>query len=783
MKTELYRRYYQPDVLRWMITTIHEHAESAILLPTGSGKTTVILAYIAWNFSLRDPLFNQIFVVAPQKAIRDGFRPQGGLRRYQIEEHGPLYSLPESMPLEGAKDLDLLIQDPAERPEWFTGTHQIFSGQVKKNFPKWIARQDDLKGKLLIVDEGHHAHGDTALREFLEYWLAKGGSVLYATATPKDILRDGVVSYQIPLVELMERRFAPRTILSSFIDTGLKVDEEAERTEFAPRVESDAELHQAFTKMVEAWEAEGRPKMILRVKPTKGAAANVRLLAYAKEAFKDAGARVLAVRDPESIPEGIDSREFCDSEGLSIELGKERTLASYADSKWDVIVAMNTMIEGADWPLCSHVFLMGLPDSFLTITQILGRATRQRTGIKGYPAAWVNTSRIVFFVGGIKEEGHMKAHGRPMLLIGCALTSYTVGSQWSSFREDVRLVEDFPQIQREVRSLAALTEAQENRVNEALLELVESFRQDCDPESLQRLGGTAGSFMPKRHRHRLMAKLKDLPSELERQALKSRLNEQYPQIKMLYTTSMRARLTKDTTGAQFLAIRAEILDELLDKFLDLTMVGTPGLLKDLEAQGTLRLTAPVLKEMTAELIARCPPQLYRNNVLRQVLAYIKGHPSLPYEDFLKQKDPESFDGDTFGDYHRAATLGQRGLEKYADGIRGLVCASKYDKKWADLPGFESLIADHLQYKTPWTDLLTGLMGRYHSLVYFYGNELVKVLRKLDHEVCRRLDLEDVSRICRWSTQAEYDRFKDLAQSMAVKEAINGVEKTQLPKTA
>ncbi len=769
--THLYERPYQPAVFRWMTESLHVNAESALLLATGSGKTTVILAYIAWNFSLPKPHFMQVFVVAPQTSIRDSFRTNA---RYHVEKGDEGYVLPGDTPLEGMLELGEVIQDPATEPMWFTGTHQILSLRGK-DLDVWAERPDDLRGKLLVIDEAHHAQKGNELRRFVEYWTSKGGAVLYATATPKGILHDGVASYHIPLVELMEQRFAPYSILSSFIDTGLSADEEQavgqEKINYSPRAKTDAEIHQAVAKMVEVWEKDGRPKTIIRIKPTN-TITNIRLMTYTRDAFKAVAGedRVLTIRNPDSFPKGVCNEGFDSSGRLSEELTKERK-RKYDESSWDVIVAMNTVIEGVDWPLCSHVFLMGLPDSFLTIVQILGRATRQRTSIEGYPERWVDTSRIVFFVGGVKDDSYMQAHGRPMLMIGCALTSYTVGSQWSTFREDVKLVEDLPKCLDTARQQFLFSEEQRNRITTIREDLLKTFKKDLT--TADRLGPTAKAHLQKRWRDLLQDRSQAVGlSEREHQELKRELVQQHRALLAPYVDRIRTGLKEDDV-ARYVSLQAAVIDELLEMFWDLAAVGTtPGIYRDLEAQGTLQLTAPVLKEITSELIKKCPPRLYKSNIIRQVKTFVKAHSDMSYEEFLRQVDPESFDGDTFYDYHRAVTTGTRGLEKHFDGLKGMVCASYAN--WSETNTFEDLIEDQAQYKTPWDTVIT--QNRHKPLIYFYGTELIAVLRQLGSEMCRNINLELAVRISRqrW-TVAKYKQFEKLSKTVPLREAFDQLQ--------
>lgn len=759
----LHAKYYQPEAFAWLTENVRAHQETALLLPTGSGKTTLILSFLAWNFAQETPPFLEAYVVAPLRTIREPFR-NGDRQAFCLTPEGPVYTLTRPINLESDGRLDLWIQSTAEQPRWFTGTHQVLAAQAK-NLEEWAQVTGDLKGKLLIPDEGHHARRGNRLTAFITYWLAHGGSVLYPTATPKDILHEGVKVFQIPLVELMENRCAPSAIVSRFVDTGLAADVDAttghEPARYVPKVVNDDQMLQALQTMVESWLADGRPKLIVRIKPTRSSATNARLLLLARQMFQDVGARVLAIRNSRDESE----EAFGDSEKLTEALGKERSLKNYSESTCDVFVTMNTMIEGADWPLCSHVYLWGVPDSYPTILQILGRAMRSRTSIEGYPAAWVETSKIVFFVGGVSSGDALNANGRHMLVVGCSLASYSVGSQWSTFREDVRLVRAHPKIRGEVRrNTTAVKEERQTEITLQVTAFVQNLNESFPVGKYERLGGTAAKWQADERKRLFRDLVKGLPPH-EAAFAKTALITQCPELRDAYGKAMDRQLT---AGQSFDAARSAVLDELLEEFLTLTTLPC-GLLEDLERQGALQLTAPVLKEMAQELLRRCPPNLYRSSVANQTRAFIKDHPKMSVEDLLKQPDPQSYDADTFGAYDRAARAGQRGLAQHPDGLASLVCA-KYETDW--IGRMNDLVLEHRQTKVPLKTIAKGF--RHHALGFFYGEALAEVVDKFGVDFCERVTLWQAVQIGRagWTAQ-QRGQFLDLLKKVAVQEAIDG----------
>ena len=50
----------------------------------------------------------------------------------------------------------------------------------------------------------------------------------------------------------------------------------------------------------------------------------------------------------------------------------------HAASAFDVMVGIQRVLEGTDWPVCSAVYCVGMPGSLNTVVQFLGRAMRPK---------------------------------------------------------------------------------------------------------------------------------------------------------------------------------------------------------------------------------------------------------------------------------------------------------------------------------------------------------------------------------------------------------------------
>lgn len=779
----LHSRYFQPQVFNWLVQNVVVRKRTALLLPTGSGKTTLILCYLAWNFEQVKqgaPGFLEAYIMAPLKSIQDSFKEgcDSTYRLLDVDTADNDLGLIQSEDLEG-KALDAIIQRTPSEPKWYTGTHSLLSLRVK-DLERWEQLGPfDFSKKLLVVDEGHHARPDNKLTAFIAFWLRHGGHVLYATATPKDALDapegdEGILPFQIPLVELMERDCAPESIISRFVDTGLAADTEAEtgpdRAFNVPKLTDNASANErAFDEMASLWLMDGRPKLIVRIKPTSNAANTNRLLVLAKRAFLKAcpAARVMTVRS--YVGDGSFTNEFDLPERLSEVLREERD-RTYSTSQLDVIITLNTMIEGADWPLCSQVYLWGVPDSYPTIIQILGRSLRLKTWIADYPAPWRNTSKITFFVGGVSQDGVLPANARHMLIVGTSLANYELGSQWSTFREDMKLVRAHPKLESDVRKgTLEVPPTRQAEIKQDVVAFISGFQQTYSGD-LSSAIKNAKEYIRAQFRRLFAKQVLDKLPPIERAYAKMSCLEQSPEIREHYAQAVRHRISD---GRSFDEAKSEALDELLDRFLDLT-TGPPALLQDLEAQGSLRMTAPVLKEITEELFERCPPNLLRSRIVNNTLAYIKDHPGVSFDELLGQADPLSFNGETFRAYDRAARSGTRGLEAHPDGLASLVCA-KYDARetWpVALQKIQDLVLGHRQNKTPKKTLLDGFR---HPLGFFYGEALFEIVDKFGLDVCESLRLWEAVQIgrARW-TAKQRQTFLDARDKVSVQEAIDAI---------
>ena len=119
---------------------------------------------------------------------------------------------------------------------------------------------------------------------------------------------------------------------------------------------------------------------------------------------------------------------------------KDRT---HAESRYDVMVGIQRVMEGTDWPVCSAVYCVGMPGSLNTVVQLLGRTMRPKGA--DYPAAQRDRARLVFFVpcgGGAALADLSLDHSRHALLTCCFLADHEVGQEWIVLREVRRGIQE-----------------------------------------------------------------------------------------------------------------------------------------------------------------------------------------------------------------------------------------------------------------------------------------------------------------------------------------------------
>ena len=404
--------------------------------PTGSGKTMQIVTLVAMQLGQR---FTHAVIAAPQQQIEHAFvHPDYRLIAFPTCQGvaAPDIEIPEglilgartSKQLNSASRLIAYLRHRGPQDYALACTHAALNRLRTERVP------DDLSGKALFLDEAHHASAD-GLSEIVSLWRERGGQLYFFTATPyrgdgRPVALEGMRLYRRSLAEHMAEGFAPRHLESEIVALGRRGDH-ITATQFTGEEAPPASyFDELITAVCRRWTDDGRPKAIVRVPPMRGGSGG--LVARLIHALQSHGARVLDATGTGAE----DKRRFLNA------LATEKT-RSHAGSHYDVIVGIQRVMEGTDWPACAAVYCVGMPGSLNTVVQLLGRAMRPKGD--DYPEQHKDRAQLVFFVpcgGGSALADLSIDHSRHALLTCCFLADHEVGQEWIVLRQVHRGIED-----------------------------------------------------------------------------------------------------------------------------------------------------------------------------------------------------------------------------------------------------------------------------------------------------------------------------------------------------
>jgi len=421
---------------------------------TGSGKTVQIVTLVAMHLGHR---FSHALIAAPQEQIEQGFVMRDyvtiafpgceGAAQPTFAADGKLILGARKSGLGSVKQIAAYLRQPGPLDYALACTHAALNLLTPEQLP------DKLAGKALFIDEAHHASAD-GLSQIVTLWRERGGQVLFFTATPyrgdgRPVKLDGMRTYRRSLAEHMAEGFAPRHLDSEIVALGQPGDS----VTAAQFTGEEAPPASYFDALVEAicrrWQDDGQPKAIVRVPPMQGGKSG-ELVRRLTAAFRGTGFRscreTATTTGSESYPTPT---RVLDATGTTA-LDKQRFLTAlkteqrqtFATSTFDVMIGIQRVLEGTDWPLCSAAYCVGMPGSLNTVVQFLGRAMR----LKGpdYPEAQRDRAKLVFFVpcgGGTALADLSIDHSRHALLTCCFLADHEVGQEWIVTQEVRRGIE------------------------------------------------------------------------------------------------------------------------------------------------------------------------------------------------------------------------------------------------------------------------------------------------------------------------------------------------------
>lgn len=418
--------------------------------PTGSGKSLVITALAA---RLKDHEVVQgprIIVGCPQSHIRQSFGFAGALRDgHRRTDTRVLCEVGAS-----ARTTDQLLRRLRGEGDCFmyATTHSSLAG------PRSLAlvRTIDTKGRLLVLDEGHHSslvRDINRLSELRDAWLAGGGSVLLVTATPfradgSPVVDDTWIRVTRSVAEhCISGLYAPKHLRCEyrFLPASSGV------VDLVPtKQHAEAIAQQWANDAVAGVDAEARPKAVVIV-PQLGASKWCRHLT---RALAGVGARVFDATGATPAKRAEVRRV----------LAVEGDVTRWTDSNLDVVIACKRFDEGTDWPLCSHVYVIGHPASLGLALQRWGRATRNKLSIEGHPFSSVATVAFYGIAHSSDLDASLSTFGRLSIYRETAHLLAAHAHDWDLAQKFVRANQELWSTQRDgesMRSTVVLDEAEQ----------------------------------------------------------------------------------------------------------------------------------------------------------------------------------------------------------------------------------------------------------------------------------------------------------------------------------
>jgi superfamily II DNA or RNA helicase len=400
-------RDYQTDSVQFFTSDAGKQDFWRVLtLPTGGGKTVVLKC--AAKITFDQGLFDKIVFIAPFRNISKSFaRDESFLvndetgKQIQVDWVDAVHIIPSergiSVPENSASDW-LWSEFQKPDPSVLVCSHQLF---VRVFEDKSKMPPQSLSRCLLVIDETHHSGEQeveveeeakgTKLGKIANRWADAGGSIWAVTATPirsdaQRIFPPGAKTLEYSYIELAEKGYLPKNVMFRTI----QVPGTTQKDQL-----DDVAIQKICTAIASVRTEEGliRPTVI-RIPQGSSAQPTQVLAGKFHQALIRSGIAIHRILNAVGNDAGV-SQEF--EEALEIER-QAAEQGSWALSDLDVIISCRRMSEGADWPFCSHVALVGLPQSILSVAQTVGRGSRNKHGFSDYPSDWKEEILVSCFV-------------------------------------------------------------------------------------------------------------------------------------------------------------------------------------------------------------------------------------------------------------------------------------------------------------------------------------------------------------------------------------------------
>lgn len=412
-----------------------------LVLPTGAGKTTICKAIAAgWFTGGPDRL---VIILGPTRAVVRQFQEPGPRIDNGHEtvpwraDEDPQVGLPQPTP---AQLVDLAWLSTARGI--FISTRQAWGrGLMLKKLADAPFEADGLRNLLVIADEAHHHHRKSAAGKLVAELERRGATVIPVTATPyyelgplfpPEVEARAVRISSVEFAQMTDehgRPYCPREwdFTRHFVGESSDVADAYDTGAKLKRGKAQRAL-EACRAMAAQWAKDGtdaagngvpqRPKAIFFLPERTWVAPMQRALA-----------EVGAARDRVVDFTGDDLSD----DALEL-LDRERKVKRYQDSEVDAILSCARFDEGTDWPLCAVGYCWRIPDSVVRVLQRLGRTSRGKSRIEGYPERWKDAQTMRFFVRKLSGDGAAEAwrkHGELALVLGLFLADYREALRWA----------------------------------------------------------------------------------------------------------------------------------------------------------------------------------------------------------------------------------------------------------------------------------------------------------------------------------------------------------------
>ncbi len=408
-------RPYQNGQLQYFLRHIGapwNDLEFLLSSPTGSGKTLVTQCVVS---NLMRGRIKRCLVITPQRQIEAGFIPSGDFTLGTYMGDLTIRRDEWETKRESTQDVAAFLAATNTAVKVMVTTH---NGVVRWN-NNGPFLPDDLSGILLVVDEAHRAGDENSLgKDFIAAWKARGGYILYLTATPfrtdgGSVIPDDVRRQVRTIAEHADGIHAPSDLQVRAEAIALQA---TTVNQYKGHTQARGSQEVSCDDIIALMKADNWPKSVVVV-PATG---SVKWASLLEKKLKAEGRRVrnvVGTADDAATWNG-------EQDDLTLLLNRERAVVDYRDSEVDVILACKRFDEGTDWPLCSHLYNIGVPGAFNLILQRWGRTMRLKRGIANYPQEHLDTACITFLVPHLSEavwDKFAARHKDHVFLLGCFL--------------------------------------------------------------------------------------------------------------------------------------------------------------------------------------------------------------------------------------------------------------------------------------------------------------------------------------------------------------------------